>query len=307
MIASLLMAVGIAHAGYERKVVCEELTGTWCVYCPSGIVAIEEVSAEYEDIFIPIAVHVNDVMTVPEYSGMLMERLGQVGAPYAYTMRNSKYSGSVGDLKTRVGYLSLSEAPGMIKIEGKYEDDGSLHVSGTVVSDAAVGAGEWSLELVLTENEVHHPGDPRYNQSNGYSGNDMVEMGGYELLPNPVPSEDMYYNDVARALYSVDVSSEVLAAGEEREFTAVFAVPESVDDIEKCYVTGLLLDSGGSVVNGWRSRVEVRKEDGIASVGGGDAVVVRRYDVSGRLVSGGYRGVVIEVLSDGSRRKVVSR
>lgn len=49
---------------YSRKVVVEEGTGTWCGYCPRGIVAMEAMAEKYPDNFIGIAVHSGDEMQV---------------------------------------------------------------------------------------------------------------------------------------------------------------------------------------------------------------------------------------------------
>lgn len=46
----------------ERKVVLEEGTGTWCGYCPQGILAIEHIEELYPDNFIAIGVHQGDAM-----------------------------------------------------------------------------------------------------------------------------------------------------------------------------------------------------------------------------------------------------
>ena len=47
---------------YVQKVVGEELTGTWCGWCPRGAVALENMRNKYPDTFIGIAVHGGDVM-----------------------------------------------------------------------------------------------------------------------------------------------------------------------------------------------------------------------------------------------------
>ena len=55
-------------ASHYKKVVAEELTGTWCGWCIRGIVTFEEMKAKYPDTFIAIAVHGgSDVMKDEEY------------------------------------------------------------------------------------------------------------------------------------------------------------------------------------------------------------------------------------------------
>ncbi|MDE5796132.1 MAG: hypothetical protein K2H75_03405, partial [Muribaculaceae bacterium] len=51
---------------FARRVVCEEYTGTWCGWCPRGMVGLELMKEEYPDRFIPIAVHGGDPMEITD-------------------------------------------------------------------------------------------------------------------------------------------------------------------------------------------------------------------------------------------------
>ncbi|MDE6279924.1 MAG: hypothetical protein K2M05_08110, partial [Paramuribaculum sp.] len=54
--------------GVTRNVVVEEGTGTWCGWCPRGIVGMEKMVNKYPDgTYIPIAVHGRDIMQVESY------------------------------------------------------------------------------------------------------------------------------------------------------------------------------------------------------------------------------------------------
>ncbi len=58
---------------FERSLVLEEATGTWCGWCPRGYVALENARERYVGTgkVIPIAVHTGDAMQVSSYSGWL--------------------------------------------------------------------------------------------------------------------------------------------------------------------------------------------------------------------------------------------
>lgn len=51
----------------QHKVVIEEGTGSWCGWCPLGILAFEHLQATYPDHFIGIAVHNDDPLMVADY------------------------------------------------------------------------------------------------------------------------------------------------------------------------------------------------------------------------------------------------
>lgn len=62
-----------AHASFVpcTAAVIEEGTGTWCGWCPQGILAIERLQEMYPDNVIAIAVHNDDVLTDAEYDSAL--------------------------------------------------------------------------------------------------------------------------------------------------------------------------------------------------------------------------------------------
>jgi len=60
-------------------------------------------------------------------------------------------------------------------------------------------SGDHRFNLVVVEDGVKGTASG-YNQSNAYAGGANGVMGGYELLPNPVPAARMVYNHVGRAI-----------------------------------------------------------------------------------------------------------
>ena len=57
----------------NKRVVIEESSGTWCPFCPQGIVGMETIEQQYPNTVIPIAVHNGDIMTNSIYdAGMNM-------------------------------------------------------------------------------------------------------------------------------------------------------------------------------------------------------------------------------------------
>lgn len=55
----------------NKKVVIEEITGTWCTNCPDGMVALEHIAASFPDKIIPICIHNNDIYANDDYATAL--------------------------------------------------------------------------------------------------------------------------------------------------------------------------------------------------------------------------------------------
>ena len=51
----------------QRNVLVEELTGTWCQYCPGGIYYGDSLSHAYDNVYF-VAVHTIDAMGNEEYA-----------------------------------------------------------------------------------------------------------------------------------------------------------------------------------------------------------------------------------------------
>ncbi len=80
-----------------KRVVLEEMTGTTCINCPRGILAIENLEKIYHDQFIPISIHTyqGDALNTGQdgYSGFL----GLAAAPSGIVQRNGIISSPIGD------------------------------------------------------------------------------------------------------------------------------------------------------------------------------------------------------------------
>ena len=81
---------------FVYRFVAEELTGTWCINCPRGIVALQEMHDKYGERFIPVSVHGDDVMEIEDYPDFIYFYTN-MGYPSATV--NRKYSGDVNEVK----------------------------------------------------------------------------------------------------------------------------------------------------------------------------------------------------------------
>ncbi len=243
----------------KRKIVVEEGTGMWCVYCPKGIVAMEELAKRYPDSFIGVTVHYDDVLEVDDYR----KPLDFPGFPSARI--NRKYLSP--DIMKEVyvdGKMQYSMLNG--GIETLYLDalDDQTIADISLISDVADGKikatattrfaindddAKYQIAIVVIENDV--TGDGFY-QRNGYE-NSSTPMGGYENLPDPIMNP--LFQEVARDIFDDfngipgSVPTNIIA-GNENVFEFSVDVPENVNSIEKTKIIALLIDQEtGEIVN----------------------------------------------------------
>lgn len=233
----------------RQNVLLEEGTGTWCMWCPRGTVAIENLKAKYPDTFIPVAVHAGDPMVVDGYSIYTTS-----GYPVCVANRMDRLRGDPRNMEeyyldaagrnpiaalVSTGVMDASAKKISMKTEAAFSKD---------YSDA-----RFALQYIVVENNVHSE-DARYNQKNGYSGG-SEEMGGFENLPNPVPASQMWYQDVARLKTGDDsgISESIpayIVAGKLLSYDADFVLGDNIMNLDELKVIAAIIDTkNGEVVN----------------------------------------------------------
>ncbi len=242
----------LSKSGY-RKPVFEEATGTWCTWCPRGAVFMDSIAHVYKDEFIGVAVHNNDPMRVSAYNLGLTSTPGFGGFPSI-----------VGDRKR------IIDPYGIFNL---YEDRKAaltpFDVSHTVVYDSisrkatvvvttksytnSTGV-DFRMNVVLTEDNVKGTSSS-YAQVNAYSGGVNGVMGGFELLPNPVPASKMHYNFVGRALLGDYIGTansipSTIKDGDVYTYTYTYTVPATMNPKQMKVISMVLNNKDGSVMNG---------------------------------------------------------
>lgn len=270
---------------FRRTVVGEEITATWCGFCPRGFVGIENLKAKYPGTFISIAVHDGDVMAVAAYDNALSQRLPNLpkilvdrrltGDPYA-------------DLEKLYLQALAEPAPAAVALSAAFTDAGRTRFEADLRTRFAENSDgrEYAYALVLTEKEVHVD-SPAYVQLNYYSGFDQP-FGGYELLPPRIPAAQMTYPDVARAIFDDfdgipgSVPSR-FAAGEELFFHYEADLPDNVLQTNNLCLVAMLIDrSTGAVCNAASVSLAAETPTANAPIEAGSRTVDIRF-VDGRL------------------------
>jgi thiol-disulfide isomerase/thioredoxin len=182
-----------------HPVLVEEATGTWCGFCPRGAVYMDSLSKKYGDNFIGIAVHngMNDPMVVTEYDAGVTNFPGFSGFPSAIVGRNFLVSPE--DIE--IPFLQEASTVATVSLSATATYDANtreLTINASSTTSKNYVAPKFFIALV--EDGVHGT-TSGYNQSNYYSGGGLGVMGGFEILPNPVPAAKMVFNHVARALF----------------------------------------------------------------------------------------------------------
>ncbi len=253
---------------YQRKVVAEELTGTWCAWCVRGIVNLELLNTRDSDKFIGYCVHNSDVME-NDLNNQIMRNFSISGLPNGVVART--FTAQPEYFET--GYKSyFATETVFVSIEPEATtnfDNGDITVSTilTFADDAA--DSDYRVSYVIVENNVHHPNDSEYYQNNNiYSGGNQGEMGGWEKLPATISPQDMWFHDVARYFdgdfngISGQIPTEI-KAGEPVNVNHSLTVPLSaVDNLHNCDLVILLIDgSDNRIVNAERVALDKNAEE----------------------------------------------
>lgn len=251
---------------FERTVLIEEGTGTWCMWCPRGQYYLKELHKKRPGEFIDIAVHVSDPMMVADYAMSLY-------APFFYTYglpscvmdRQANQMNGLGTLEEIEATLDKARAQGaigrFISLEARAHNaipigrsggrPDIFEVSGSFEFGKAIEEGEFRLSFIIVEDSV-----TGYTQANGYSGSSGA-MGGLDLLPDPIPAGEYYFANVGRAVYdSTHYGTPLLIEAQSERHTPItfyestYPYPQGITDFNKVKLVVLIIDvESGNIVN----------------------------------------------------------
>ncbi len=292
---------------FMKRVVVEEATGTWCGWCPRGIVGLEMMAEKYPDQFIGIAVHGNDVMSTDDYEPFLAT------IPTFPNCKANRHG--LGDPYNDIERMILAEMNQECHVGYSMNvvaDGNQVTTHSYVIVDQPTKASALNFAFAVVEDKVCVPGDGRYSQKNSFSGG-SEEMAGWENLPGTVV--DYVFNDVARGIFSSYEGEPLLESdlntGDKAELIYSFTLPETIINVKNVSIVGMVIDaSNGFILNAFKCPL-----NGESGLNGANAdrqpVSTVYYALDGtRLASiDGHQGVCIRVTcySDGSRsvRKVI--
>lgn len=235
-----------------KVVFAEGLTGTWCQYCPRTAVFTDFMMKYYAGYFAPVSVHadkdttVKDTMALKGYSDFL-------AIPTFPRILNDR-AFVVDPRNIEASFIQrITSAPEGILVNGAAYDSVTrqLKVSITTTLKKDI-TGDYRVACVLTEDSVSGV-STAFDQVNGYAGGSLGEMGGFELLPNPVPAAQMNYNYVARTFSPAfdgypNAYGATASTGQIITHNFVYTLPATWDE-NQMHIIGVMLDPTGSSSN----------------------------------------------------------
>ena len=311
-----------------RRVVMEEFTGTWCGWCPRGLVGLEHLEKDFGERFIGISVHNNDPMAIPDYDPLLprgypSENLDrqESGDPFFgffYGLGSEPSYGIRDDVERHLA--ELTEAT--VQLKADWTDADSTHIQATASIALQYDRDDtppYALAYVLLADSLRGEGN-EWTQNNDFT---LIMAQGYASDPYlgylthlDQRIKNMTYNDVA-----------VTTAGLRRGLTGSVAGPfvqgvpntsEHVMDISANTVIQnkrnlrlvvlLLNTDDGHIVNAADTRIGASSTDAVASPVCQVPGAPQRYDLTGRRLSdtsAGRPALQIVRMADGTTRKII--
>ncbi len=231
-----------------KMVVGEEITGTWSQYSPRGTVYMAMMKERYKGYFVGISAHINDIMKDSVYA----TGMSSIVSTFPRVLIDRAII--TDPISTEKGLmLDVVTPPNGLLVNGALYDPATrqLKVSITTTLQADI-TSEFKVACVLTEDSVRGT-TTDYDQVNGYAGGSKGVMGGFELLPNPVPAAQMVYNQVARVISPSfdglnEAYSPTLSKGQIITHNFLYTLPPTWN-VDQIHIIGLMIDGIGMIDN----------------------------------------------------------
>lgn len=271
--------ITVLAESYPRNVVAEEFTGTWCVWCPRGIVGMDYMREKYtKEGFIGIAIHYDDPMETSSYLNMIQTygvnpSTGQLSFPGAVMDRSAYFDPAKETLEEYFADLKKVPAVGKIDVVAQYDVESQvIKATSTVEFVDNASDASYAVAYVVTEDNVGP-----YYQQNAFAGGSQGELEGWS---NAAARVRTYYEMVARYIDSSfgvtgSVPSQITAktpyqhsvsisiADIKKSLTQVTTAPEI--KINDCNVVAMLLNTKtGEVVNA--AQVSLEGQAGVEGI-----------------------------------------
>lgn len=294
-----------------KRMLAEEGTGTWCQYCIRGIVYSEYLRELYPESSVVIAYH-SDVMTTHYYMDKIGYYMDMMAFPTACCNRDKRYECDPGDFLDMYDQIQKDNFDASLDLSVERINDDEFEAHADVIFSKNMVGADYRLTYQIIENNVHVPDDPQYAQKNAYAGGSKGEMGGFENMPEIIPSDQMYYQDVARGeicdFYGIEGSmpSEI-TKGVNYIHSYSFQLPDNILVPDNCMLVAILLDSDGKAVN--CAQVNLPQGASVDTINPDreNVVVTGIYLPDGSRISSRIKGLNIVTYSDGSTRKEIIR
>lgn len=251
-----------AQTVYPRNVVVEEWTGSWCGYCPRGIVGMEYMEANYADKgFIGIAIHSSSspgAGTEPMECSTYLPFLSMYCDGFPGSIINRTYASdpNKSDLESYFLYMSQSPSLASVEVTGTYFDDDpfNLHAEANVKFALSSDNASYRVAFVLLEDGVGP-----YPQTNYFSGGASGPLEGWDNQGSRV---NTVYNHVARDIFDAfGINGSVptkVEKGTDNRYAATLSRAH-VGNIDNCHIVALLINSNTRAIENAAKAVVAHK------------------------------------------------
>ncbi|MGB0176525.1 MAG: T9SS type A sorting domain-containing protein [Owenweeksia sp.] len=239
----------------QRVVVIEEKTGTWCGWCPRGLIGMDDITKMFPNTVAGIAVHNADPMVVTGYDGnAFIGLVAPGGYPGSAVDRILGPDPNTADLQAAYAQRQDVAAVADVDIDDVDYNEASGQISVDVSAEFFADFDNTDLRflMVLTEDSVHGT-TSGYAQVNYYSSaSQNIALNGYgrnwQTSPAVIPASEMKYDHVARGIYpnffgdANSVPANV-SFGQQITHTLTATLPTSVLDDDKVHVIVMLVNN----------------------------------------------------------------
>lgn len=231
--------ISCSDISYVQNVAIEEFTGTWCGWCPRGIVGMEYMREHYADQgFVPIAGHSGDEMVSQTYAEVV-NTFSNGSFPSAVANRSYYFDPSADTMEEYFLYLKRYPAYAQVSLDCSYvADEGKVAVNATTEFAFDYTNASFEICFVVCQNNVGP-----YIQTNYFATNKDAEGGGdWYDYPSAVA---WTYDEVARQCSGPFGVANSVPASITKGTPYTYSLNMTVGDgsIEDYYVVALLLDT----------------------------------------------------------------
>ncbi len=285
--------------------VVEEFTGTWCGWCPRGIVGMSKAHEKFGEDVVLIAIH-SDIMGIYDTYGIYTS-----GFPNARLNRSSDFDPNVNEIIPQIEAAMTKAVPGTIQVYAGWADSNqtSIFIDTKTLFQYTDKTADYAIGYVLVEDGMKGSGSD-WAQANYYSG--YINADGMEFwynAPESVPGLEFDHVAVAswNAVWGTEGSvNSKFEAGEtlNYRFKADISKNPLIQDKQKLSVVAYLIDrSTGYIINAGKTAIS---DDitGITSEEKDAITPTIRYNVAGQVINTPKKGLNIIKMKDGSTRKV---
>lgn len=294
-------SIGIVERFPKYRMVAEEGTGTWCVYCPRGIWGFQKMEENYPDEFIGIAIHPSNSS---ESWGLVCDSYASLvftSFPTAYINRNSRQliSPTFTNLESALNSTKENLRLAEVEVKADFTDASKKTINATAYTTFMTNLSDANYRIGFVITEDHVSG---YTQQNGVRGWGEDEVGDWSNYPSVV-SIDMEH--VAREIFGYrGLENSVprnVKSDEQMQFTTTLNLPSKVQTPDNINVIALLYNSNtGLIENAAKCKIgSSSSETAIADVR--DNVAPELAVVNGKICCDGFQDSLTIYTTDGKQ------